>query len=125
MTYYLDEADVEETVRALTADGFDVYVLSTARDSRHGALFDAVRAVCPLDPLLVSDRSWDALVDSLSGGLLEVDHDRFALVWTGSAAMRDDNPQAYQTAEIVLGQVVGRLTTDRRRPRTARLYLSP
>jgi hypothetical protein len=125
MASYVEETEVEETVRALKAEGFDVYVLSTARDSRHGALFDAVRATCPLDPDLVSDRSWDAFVDSLTGGLLEVDHDRFALVWTGSAAMRDDNPAAYETAELVLEQVIGRLTTDRRRPRTARLYLSP
>jgi hypothetical protein len=36
VTYYLDEAAVEETVRALTADGFDLNVPSTVRrDARH------------------------------------------------------------------------------------------
>jgi hypothetical protein len=41
------------------------YVISTDKRAGREAFFDTVRSALPMDPPLVSCRSWDALSDSL------------------------------------------------------------
>ncbi|WP_163573238.1 helix-turn-helix transcriptional regulator [Fodinicola feengrottensis] len=120
---WIEPSAVAEVVRAARADGFEVYVLSTTGESDRQAFFDAVRTGCPLDPPLVSARSWDAMIDSLSGGLLVVDAVRIAIVWSGSAAIRADNPTEFEVALSVLTAVCDRLATAARHRKSVRLYV--
>jgi hypothetical protein len=76
-----------------------VFFLSTGVGGGHDAFFDAVRATLPLDPPLKSNRSWDALSDSLFGGLDELGADRVLLMWTDAAKMV---AAAFDEADIAL-----------------------
>ena len=60
-------AVTEDTSRALGANGWRVFVLPHDIRDR-STVFAGVRDT-PLDPPPHGDRSWDALADSLSGGL--------------------------------------------------------
>jgi hypothetical protein len=46
-----------------------------------GRFFEAMKALLPLDPPLVGNRSWDALSDSLWSGLDQLAADNIAIVW--------------------------------------------
>ncbi|WP_322075972.1 barstar family protein [Burkholderia cepacia] len=61
-------------------------------------LYDAIRSNCPLDPPLHSNRSWDALADSLWSGLKEADNERIVIFWPGSDRMVAAEPDAYAIA---------------------------
>jgi hypothetical protein len=67
--------------------------------------FWSVRETFPLDPLIVSARSWDALSDSMRGGLYHVDDKRIVLLWRDSAGLRESDPKSYEIALNVLGAV--------------------
>jgi hypothetical protein len=79
--------------------------LSTGDGAGRDAFFDAVRNTLPLDPPLVSNWSWDALSDSLFGGLYALGVNRVVVVWPDAPALRDASPADYATAVSVLNDV--------------------
>ncbi|WP_394821256.1 barstar family protein [Pendulispora albinea] len=81
----LENLDVSAVLDLAKRSGMAAYVLSNVTD-RDG-FFNAIRAGLPLDPPLVSNRSWDALLDSLRGGLHVADARRVVIVWPGIDAM--------------------------------------
>ena len=66
------------------------------------SFFRAVKAVLPLDPPLVGDDNWDALSDSLWGGLDNVDAERIVIIWPQAHL---DASRELQTAAEVLDEV--------------------
>ena len=96
--------DVESGVRDLVNRGDRVFVLpSGIKDKR--AFFEGIRKSLPLDPPIVSDRSWDALSDSLWGGLYNVDASSVAIIWPGSAEMAKAQPEDFEIARSVLSDL--------------------
>jgi hypothetical protein len=73
-------ADIERLVAELQAAGWLVYLLPLGIGDKT-AFFEAIKALLPLDPPLVGNRSWDALSDSLWSGLDGLDANRIAIVW--------------------------------------------
>jgi hypothetical protein len=73
-------ANIERLVEELRAAGWRVYLLPLGIGDKT-AFFEAVKAVLPLDPPLVGNRSWEALSDSVWGGLDGIDANRIAIVW--------------------------------------------
>nr|WP_241025145.1 barstar family protein [Burkholderia sp. Ac-20384] len=65
-------------------------------------LFDAVRSTCPLVPPLYSNRSWDALADSLWSGLSEVEQERIAIFWPNAGRMKVLEPEAFSIVTDIL-----------------------
>ncbi|MCA7993372.1 barstar family protein [Burkholderia cepacia] len=65
-------------------------------------LYDVIRSNCPLDPPLHSNRSWDALADSLWSGLGEVGNERIVIFWPNSDRMRAVDPDTFAVATAVL-----------------------
>jgi hypothetical protein len=104
----LKDLNVEALIPEATAAGFRVFALSGGIASRE-AFFDAVRETIPLDPPIVSSRSWDALSDSLFGGLVSVDQDRILIIWPNANTMAASSPIDYETAVHVLTDVVSSL----------------
>lgn len=80
-----------------------VHHISTA--GGYQDFFWSVRDTFPLDPLIVSARSWDALSDSMRGGLYHVSDKRIVLLWRDSAGLRETDPHSYMIALNVLGAV--------------------
>ena len=81
----LDQLDLDTALRAALDQGIRTYLLQGVVD--RDTFFYAIRANFPLDPPLVSNRSWDALKDSLSGGLINPPDRRVLILWPGTTAM--------------------------------------
>lgn len=98
-------ADLASAVRVASIVGAAIFSLSTTGASTRADFFDAVRASLPLDPPLVGSRSWDALLDSLRGGIEEVGAALIVITWTGAADLRSAHPADYDMAIEVLRAV--------------------
>ncbi|MEU5940277.1 barstar family protein [Micromonospora sp. NPDC047548] len=99
-------SEIEAATTAACGQGVPAFILSTGVGSGRDAFFDAVRATLPLDPPLASNYSWDALADSMFGGLVLLDVDRVLVVWTDAAEMMAVAPEDADTAVSVLVQTV-------------------
>jgi len=99
------ELDVAETIRAATRDGYLVYVLPKDGVVDRESFFDAVRECLPLAPPLVGSHSWDALSDSVWGGIDALDASGIVIVWQNSGLIRRTSPQEYETALEVLADL--------------------
>jgi nucleoside-diphosphate-sugar epimerase len=98
--YGLDASRVAADLREA---GWHVYVLPRSTDK---ATFIAnAGAVLPLDPP-VRTPNWDAFDDSLSSGLLELDHEAIAIVWEDAQALQSGDADAFATARGILSDAV-------------------
>lgn len=98
-------ADLASAVRAAATVGAAIFSLATTGAATKVDFFDAVRASLPLDPPIVSSRSWDALLDSLRGGIEEIGAALIVITWTGAADLRSASPADYDIAIEVLRAV--------------------
>jgi len=67
--------------------------------------FDGVRCTLPLDPPLHSNRSWDALADSLWAGLDGLPDDRIVVVWSDASSMEAHAPDDFAIAAEILREL--------------------
>ncbi|MFG3248454.1 barstar family protein [Streptomyces sp. NPDC048187] len=74
-------ADIPGILAEAARQGVPVFTLSTAGRTDKEAFFGAVRRTLPLDPPLGSGTVWDALSDSIWGGLHELRSPRVVIVW--------------------------------------------
>ncbi|WP_223188996.1 MULTISPECIES: barstar family protein [unclassified Streptomyces] len=91
------------------------------------AFFNAVRAVLPLDPPVVSSHSLDALSDSLWGGIYSTDDQKIAIIWEDSLRFFEDSPKEFEDACSVLAEVAESLTDEAftvGRPKQVRVFVS-
>lgn len=102
-------ADIEAAVRVASTMGAAIFAFSTQGASTRADFFDAVRASLPLDPPLVGSRSWDALSDSLWGGIEALDASIVLITWTGAADLQKATPYDYDTAISVLWDLTSSL----------------
>jgi hypothetical protein len=72
--------DPEQVAKQLRGEGWVVFVLPSDISDK-AALFEAMRTILPMDPPLVGSRSWDALSDSLWGGIDQLGEERVAIIW--------------------------------------------
>jgi len=78
------------------------------------SFFDACRATFPLDPPLYDgSRSWDALADSLCGGLDQLEVRRLVILWPAARAMETAASKDFEIALSVFEQVAGNLADER------------
>ena len=93
---------VQESEAAYRASGWRVFVIPDGIGSKE-QFFDGVVAAFPLDPPLerVSDM-WDALDDSLWGGLDALPETQVAILWPRALALADADPAAYEIALSIL-----------------------
>jgi hypothetical protein len=82
-----------------------VYVISTDKRIGREAFFDAVRNALPMDPPLVSSRSWDALSDSLWEGIRSLGANRVAVLWPDAGFFSEETPHEFEIAASVLADV--------------------
>ncbi|WP_174970177.1 barstar family protein [Burkholderia lata] len=72
--------------------------------------YDAIRSTCPLDPPLYSNRSWDALADSMWSGLDELEQEKIVIFWPNSDRMKAAEPEAFAIATDILTDLCTSLT---------------
>lgn len=83
--------------------------LSTAGVPGRRGFFGAVRSMVLLDPPVSTERSWDALEDSLWEGLFQLPERRIVIYWHDASDFRVHSPAEYEVAISVLESVVDAL----------------
>lgn len=78
------KAELSTVIRAAHAQRISTYTLADVTD--RDSFFDAVRVTLPLDPPLMSNRSWDAMIDSLGAGLAENKARSILIAWPDEGA---------------------------------------
>lgn len=101
--------DIDVIVRQAAQDGCKVFVLPSSGVIARESLFAAVRGCLPLDPPVITARSWDALSDSLWEGLNCLDAECIVIIWPNSTAMRDAAATDHEVALRVLADVANLL----------------
>ena len=96
---------------AALSSGAAVFDLVTAGGSIRQAFFDAVGGALPLDPPLVGSRSWDALSDSVWGGLDSLDTRAIVITWRDASTFKDVAPWEFEIASSILHDLVKRLAS--------------
>jgi hypothetical protein len=104
------DANAESVRRQLVREGWRVFDLPTGIvDER--SLFEAVRRSLPLDPPLGRFRDvWDAMSDSIFGGLAALDAERVAVIWPNAAQMAEQSPDEFSIAKEVLADAANALS---------------
>jgi hypothetical protein len=103
--YELRPADLETAASAEARAGATVFRLPSGITSKAG-FFDGICGSLPLDPPLMRVTDvWDALHDSLSGGLMEVDEPRIVIVWHDSETLIQADPDAGRIALEILSEL--------------------
>lgn len=88
---------VDVLMAALADAGWPVFVIGGApRSARE--FIAAVSEAIPTDPLLGRNEGWDALSDSVFGGLRTLPGERAAIVWPESTRLALSDHEAYRTA---------------------------
>jgi hypothetical protein len=107
----IDPAEDERVVSKANAEAAQLLILTTAGADSQAAFFDAVRRELPLDPPLVGSRSWDALSDSLWGGLDLLEAGVVVILWRGAADFQRAAPTEFGMAVTVLQDVTESLAS--------------
>ncbi|MFG2974444.1 hypothetical protein ACGFYY_15815 [Streptomyces sp. NPDC048331] len=92
----------EEVSRILTDASLEKVCLLRLRTNGSGdrdAIFEAFRRDLPMDPPVQSARSWEALSDSLFGGLFSLTSTRVVILWEDDA--RHESIRAGAAAEAL------------------------
>jgi hypothetical protein len=81
--------DIEAIRLKAEREGYFTFVLPEVGIVDRPSFFEAIRNTLPLDPPVVSSRSWEALGDSLWEGLHSHPAQRIVILWPNSEAMID------------------------------------
>ncbi|MEV8050594.1 barstar family protein [Streptomyces bacillaris] len=121
-------ADIPGILDEAARQGVPVFTLSTAGRTGREAFFGAVREALPLDPPLGTFRMvWDALSDSVWGGLHELKSPRVVIVWPEARPVAGAEGD-FRTALSVLRDVAASLAEARDtggRPTQVAVYIAP
>ncbi|WP_423393804.1 barstar family protein [Burkholderia sp. LMG 21824] len=102
--YVVDSVEAKHIAEECSHGGWRVIFLPSEIASKD-QFYDAIRSNCPLDPPLQSNRSWDALADSLWSGLDELEDEKIAIFWPNSDRMKTAEPNAFAIATNILADL--------------------
>ena len=104
------EHDARVSLReSLLRNGYVVFTIETGNRGGRERVFESVKATFPLDPPVVSARSWDALSDSLWGGIVGLGARRIAGIWVDADNFARLDPEAFEIACDVFRQLIREL----------------
>lgn len=104
-------ADMSAIIREAHARRISTYTLMNVTD--RDSFFNAVRATLPLDPFLRTNRSWDALSDSLSAGLTLNRARAFLIAWPHEEIWDQNTLDDREIAREVLESLAVWVSRDR------------
>jgi hypothetical protein len=106
----VESCEIPRLRKQLTQQGFRVYELDGSQISSGHSLFAEIKRKLPLDPLLIGETiKWDAVADSLWGGLDSVALERSVIIWTNADHMLENGTSDLGRAIEVVRQVAGTL----------------
>lgn len=120
--------DIARLREQLAQRGFRVYELDGSKISNGDSLLAEVKQKLPQDPLLIGKTiKWDAVADSLWGGLDSLAAERTAIIWANADCILENRPTDLATAIRVFRQVADTLadpTSGVSRPQTLTIFLA-
>ena len=102
--FTVEALEAEQTVIEREQSGWRIFRLPSNISSKN-EFFEGVRHTLPLDPALHSNRSWDALADSLWAGLDSLPEERIVVVWPDASLMEAQAPDDFAIATNVLTEL--------------------
>ncbi|MEU2237105.1 barstar family protein [Streptomyces vietnamensis] len=120
-------ADIPGILDEAARQGVPVFTLSTAGRTDKEAFFGAVRETLPLDPPLGPLDVWDALSDSVWGGLHALETPRVVVVWPDARPVVGAEGD-FWIALSILRDELATLAEDRYtsgRPTQVSVYIAP
>ncbi|WP_306328488.1 barstar family protein [Streptomyces venezuelae] len=121
-------ADIPEILDEAARQGVPVFTLSTAGRTDKETFFGAVREALPLDPPLGTFRMvWDALSDSVWGGLHELKSPRVVIVWPDARPVAGAAGDFWIALEILrdVAESLAAVRYTSRRPTQVSVYIAP
>jgi Barstar (barnase inhibitor) len=122
----IDPEQADEIMQEAVRCNIPVYLISTDQRVGREAFFDAVRSALPLDPPLMSARSWEALSDSLWEGIRSLGSKHVVALWPDSSLFSEGAPCEFDIATSVLADVARSLAdpeATRGRPVEMSIYI--
>lgn len=103
-SYLLDAFHGERVIAERETCGWRIFRVP-AQISSKDDFFEGVRSTFPLDLVLRTNQSWNALADSLWGGLDGLADQRIVVVWTDAFLMKQRFPEEYSIAIQILSEL--------------------
>ncbi|MCC6699390.1 MAG: barstar family protein [Candidatus Hydrogenedentes bacterium] len=125
---HVEATDLDEVYRSAKRGGWVLFKLDGKRVADKAAFFDCVRSCLPMDPPLEGNSSWDALSDSLWGGLDALEVRKILIVWTDARIMMTKSRSEYGIAEDILKDLpesLGRLEDTYNNIKTVCIVIVP
>lgn len=102
--FTVDALEAEQTIAKREQTGWRIFRLPTNISSKD-EFFEGVRHTLPLDPALHSNRSWDALADSLWAGLDSLSEERIVVIWPDASRMEAQAPEDFAIATNIFTEL--------------------
>jgi hypothetical protein len=110
--FTIDGTEIERLVASYDREGWRIFRLPGSLASKD-EFFEGIRQSLPLDPPLQSNRSWDALSDSLWSGLDNLKEGKIVIVWPDTSRMKALAPEAFSIATSVLMDLISTLADEK------------
>ena len=102
--FTINASEADNIVSECEHEGWRIFRLPNNISSKDD-FFAGVRRTLPLDPELRSNRSWDALADSLWAGLDSLREDKIIVIWPDPSLMEAHAQKDFFIAESVLSEL--------------------
>lgn len=102
---YASASEINLILHKLQKEGWVVYEMDGKCIQNKFDFFSQVRKLLPLDPPLSGNEKWDALEDSLWGGLYETSASYILIVWRSAFFMERLAAQDFRIAVDILSDL--------------------
>lgn len=99
---FFDEDAVGKIIEEYKENGYTVYLVDLKRSTEISDLFLAIKSIVPLDPPLVKNGNFDALSDSLFGGVSTEENLNICLVFEQLSLFKKINKFTYDIMMEIL-----------------------
>ena len=108
--FAVDASKADEITDECERDNWRIFRLPADIVSKD-EFFEAVRSTFPLNPKLHSNRSWDALADSLWSGLDGLSEKNIVITWSDTFLMEVGAPEDFAIALNILMELPSSLSS--------------
>jgi len=109
--FLLPESEAEKVISECELQHWKIFKLPGNLSSK-SEFFDGVRLTLPLDPPLASNRSWDALDDSLWSGLDSLLDENILIIWPYVNNMRLNWVRDFEIIREIFSDLTKTISND-------------
>lgn len=92
--FFFSEKEISHIICKYKSLGYRIFKLPKNIQSKDD-FFNGIRKVLPLDPPLISNKSWDALDDSLWSGLDSLPENNILIIWPSVYPIKNTDTKSF------------------------------